>query len=322
MDLIKQIVAEVNLATDRLEGKVLKTPLILSRPLSKIINGKVFLKLENEQYIGSFKARGALNKLLSLSDHERSKELVTASTGNHAQGFARAVEMTNTNGIIYMPENASPTKIEALSNYPVELFFHGQDSLAAELHGKKMALADGKLWISPYNDVQVIGGQGSMAVEILDQLIEAPDYVLVTIGGGGMISGIGSYMKTTSDKTKVIGCLPTNSPEMALSLEKGEIVVLPEPTPTLSDGSAGGLEPGSITFPICQQVVDECILTDEQEIAEGIRYMAKHHKKIVEGSAGVAIAALQNNPMRFKNSTVVIVICGANIDLNIFKQII
>ncbi len=322
MDLIKQVVEEIDLASVRIKSHILKTPLILSRPLSNLIDGKVYLKLENEQYTGSFKARGALNKLLSLTAMEKSKGLVTASTGNHAQGFARAVEMTNTNGTIYMPENASPAKIEALKNYPVTLFFHGQDSLAAELFGKKMAMDEEKLWISPYNDLQIIGGQGTIAAEILDQLGESPDYALVTIGGGGLISGIGSYLKIHADRTKVVGCLPANSPEMALSLEKGEIVVLPDPTPTLSDGSAGGLEPGSITFPICQQVVHECLLADEDEIAAGIRYMAKHHKKIVEGAAGVAIAALQNNPDRFRNSTVVIIICGANIDLNIFKQII
>ena len=320
--LVGKVVQEVQLAHQRIRDGVLKTPLLRSRFLSALIHGQVYLKLENEQYTGSFKARGALNKLLSLSPAERHNGLITASTGNHAQGFARAVEMTKALGTIYMPENASPAKIEALRSYPVELKFHGLDSLTAELFAKKQADQSNRLWISPYNDLEIIGGQGTVAVEILDQLGRVPDYVLVTVGGGGLVSGIGSFLKAQDASVSIIGCLPQNSPEMALSIERNEIVVIDNPQPTLSDGSAGGLEPGSVTFPIGQEVITDCILVDEVEIAGGIRYMAKYHKKIVEGSAGVAVSALMQQPHRFQNATVVVVICGANIDLETFKKII
>ena len=315
------IVDEVKAASIRIESKVLWTPLIESKPLSELIKGSVFLKLESEQHTGSFKARGALNKILSLSTEEKSQGLVTASTGNHAQGFARAVSLTGDTGIIYMPENASKAKIEALKQYPVTLHFHGRDSLTTELYAKEQARIHNQLWISPYNDPQVIGGQGTIAVEVLETLPEV-DQVLITVGGGGLISGIGSYMKVHSPQTKIVGCLPENSAEMAMSLEKGEVVVLDEHLDTLSDGSAGGVELGSITFPICQQVVDECILVNEAEIADGINYMAHQHRKIIEGSAGVVIAALKKQAHKFENQNVVLLICGGNIDLDKWKKIV
>ncbi len=306
------ILSEIHLAESRIRPHILTTPLIESRELGRLIRGRVFLKLESEQYTGSFKARGSLNKLLSLSEADRDLGVVTASTGNHALGVARALELTGVQGTIFLPENASPAKVKALETYAVELAFHGRDSLATELHAKAVAKDREAVWISPYDDPQIIGGQGTIGIELCEQLDDF-GHVLITIGGGGLISGIGTYLKAHRPYAQIVGCQPENSPEMTLSLKKGEIVYLDEPLETLSDGSAGGMEEGAITFPICQNVVDKCLLVSEEEIADAIRFAAYTHHKIIEGAAGVTIAALKRNRELFEGSTVVLVICGANI---------
>ncbi|MCH2022823.1 MAG: threonine/serine dehydratase [Saprospiraceae bacterium] len=317
MNIFEEILA----AEDRIRPYILKTPLLESKALSKLINGKVYLKLESEQHTGSFKARGSLNKLLSLSNNEKKIGTVTASTGNHALGYARALEIVNTTGTIYLPENASNAKIKALENYSVELKQYGNDSLTTELYAKQKAKDLNKIWISPYNDPQIIGGQGTIGIELVEQ-IEDFDYTLVTIGGGGLISGIGTYLNQVKPMTKIIGCQPENSPEMDLSLKANKIITLPEYIDTLSDGSAGGIEEGAITFPICKNVIDECILVSEEKIASAIKFVAHTHRKIIEGAAGVAIASLIQNKRTFDGCTVVVIICGANIDMKKFKSII
>ncbi len=317
MDIFQEILD----AEKRIRPYILKTALIESRDLSDLIGGKVYLKLESEQYTGSFKARGSLNKLLSLNESEKETGVITASTGNHALGFARALEIANIEGTVYLPENASKAKIAALKKYQVELQFHGFDCLTTELYAKEKSKKENKIWISPYNDPKVIGGQGTIGIELTEQLSDF-DYTLVTIGGGGLISGIGTYLKNLNSAARLIGCQPENSPEMTLSLKAGKIVGLDEAIDTLSDGSAGGIEEGSITFPICQSIVDKTILISEQEIESAIRFMAYKHYKIIEGAAGVAVASLTKNKEEFKGSTVVIIICGSNIDMEKFKIIL
>jgi threonine dehydratase len=317
MNIFKEILA----AEKRIRPHILKTPLIESKNLSDLIDGKVYLKLESEQYTGSFKARGSLNKLLSLNEDEKKRETITASTGNHALGYARALEIANVKGTVYLPENASKTKINALKNYRIDIKFHGFDNLAVELYAKKIAEQRNKIWISPYNDLQVIGGQGTIGIELLEQLGDF-DYTLITIGGGGLMSGVGTYLKRMNSGTKLVGCQPENSPEMTLSLKAGRIVKIDEVKKTLSDGSAGGIEEGAITFPICQSIVNDTILVSEQEIESAIRFVAYEHHKIIEGAAGVAVASLIKNKDMFNRSTVVIIICGANIDIGKFKTII
>lgn len=318
---IKEIYDEILVAESRIRTHTLKTPLLLSRPLSKLIDGKVYLKLENEQHTGSFKARGSLNKLISLNANERAQGVITASTGNHALGFSRALEITGIVGTVYLPPHASKAKVEALRNYPVQLEFHGNSSLETELHARSMAEQEGKIWVSPYNDLQILAGQGTIGVELAEQAPDL-DYCLITVGGGGMISGVGAYLKAAIPDCKIIACQPKNSHEMTLSLAAGEIVDMPEELETLSDGSAGGIEKDSITFPICQSIVDDSLLCDEASIAEGITYILKNHKKIIEGSAAVTVAALKQNADRFKGKTVVLVLCGGNIELKTIHKLL
>ena len=307
-DLLK----EIHDARERIRSYTIQTDLMHSEPLSEYVNGRVFLKMESEQHTGSFKARGSLNKILSLTDDQISRGLITASTGNHALGFARALDIAGLDGTIYLPTNASPQKIDLLSNFPVQLEFHGNSSLEAEIHARRVSDEEGSTWVSPYNDAQVIAGQGTIAMEVHEQLDNYED-ILATVGGGGMISGVGIYTKSVRPQVKVVGTLPENSPEMAISLETGKVYTMDKPLETLSDGSAGGLEEDSITFPICQEVVDETLLVSETEIANAIRLIHETHNKVIEGSAGVAVAALIKNKERFKNRTVVVIICGGNI---------
>lgn len=312
---------EIKEAGERIRPEILKTPLFYSTYLSDLNKGEVYLKLESEQYTGSFKARGALNKVLRMSQVDRDKGLVTASTGNHAQGFARALTIAKAKGTIFLPTNAEPSKVEALKYYDADLEFYGDDPLTTELHAKQVAKDKGQIWVSPYNDPEVIAGQGTLAVEITDELKDV-DAVFGCIGGGGMMSGVGSWFKQERPKTKIIGCLPTNSPEMYLSVKKGEVVMLDEYQPTLSDGSAGGLEEDSITFELCRDLIDSYELVDEEDIAAQIKYMVDKHHKIIEGAAAVALSAFMNTAANYIGQRVVIIICGANITTSKLKELI
>ena len=310
-DLQQQITA----AADRIAPHILRTPLMYSPYIN------AHLKLESEQHTGSFKARGAVNKVMSMPAEQREHGLLTASTGNHALGFARALSIAGGKGIVYLPENAQPAKVEALRHYGVELAFYGRDCLETELHAKEVAAEKGLHWVSPYNDPAIVAGQGTIGKEILEDLPEL-DAVFATIGGGGLMSGVSSWIKANKPEVEIIGCVPENSPEMYLSVKRGEVVADFEPMDTLSDGSAGGCEPGSITYPICRDLVDEFVLVSEEEIAAAIRWMVDKHHKIIEGAAGVALAAFMKNADRFEGKNVAIVICGGNIATEKLKKIL
>ncbi len=223
-------------------------------------------------------------------------------------------------GKIFLPENAVSSKIEAIRAHGAEIVFHGKDPYTTELHARQTAEENNWIYVSPYNDTQVIAGQGTIGVEILEKIPE-PEYILATVGGGGLISGIGSYVNAKSPKTRIIGCQPENSPEMSVSVRAGEYREV-ESKPTLSDGSAGGFERDSITFDLCKELVDDFILITEDEIKQAIRSVIKHHSKLVEGSAGVAVASLLKEPDRFSGQTTVIVVCGANIPLYKLQSIL
>lgn len=306
-----ELLNEIQKAYDRIRDDVLQTPLLYSNWLSDYCKGDVYLKLESEQVTGSFKARGSLNKLKWIREQNLNAMPVTASTGNHGLGFARACDLLGIKGKVFLPHNAVTSKVEAIRAFDVEVEFHGEDPYTTEIYARKIAEKNEWIYVSPYNDTQVIAGQGTIAIEVFEQC-SAPDNILATVGGGGLISGIGSYAKSQSSETKMIGCQPENSPEMSVSVQAGEYREV-ESKPTLSDGSAGGFERDSITFDLCKKLVDDFILISEDEIRDAIRSMIKHHSKLVEGSAGVAIASLLKHPQQFSGQTTVIVVCGANI---------
>jgi len=314
------LLPEILSAEKRIGTHVLQTPLIHSMPLSEKTGSDVYLKMESEQHTNSFKARGAMNKVLSLTGEERSRGVVTSSTGNHAQGVARACMIAGCQGTIFLPNRVDPSKVEAIKRYPVDLVFHEGDALETELHAKHQATEMGRVWISPYNDPQIIGGQGTIGIELARQL-PAIDDVFVTVGGGGLIGGIAVYLKAHRPATRIIGCQPERSAAMYHCVGAGRIVGT-EHRETLSDGSAGDVEPGSITFPVCRDLVDDYILVSEAEISKAIRCMVHEHHKIVEGAAGVAVASLLKRKDEFRGRTVVIVICGANIAASTLKTVL
>ncbi len=311
---------DIEKAAQRIEDDILNTPLIRSNWLSDVCQGDIWLKLESEQHTGSFKARGSLNKLLWLKEQKSEALPITASTGNHGLGFARALHLLGIKGKIFLPTNAVESKVEAIKRYDADLEFYGEDPYTTEMHARKTAEENGWVYVSPYNDEQVIAGQGTIGREILNALPH-PDAVLATVGGGGLISGIGTWLKQNSPQTKVIGCQPENSPEMAVSVRADEYREV-ETKPTLSDGSAGGFERDAITFDLCKKLVDEFILLSEDEIKEAIRLMIKNHSKLIEGAAAVAVAPVLKHPEKFQDQTTVIVICGANISYSKLQEVI
>jgi threonine dehydratase len=314
------ILQEILRAEHKIRPYIRTTPLEYSFPLSKLTGSQVFLKLENLQHTGSFKVRGAMNALHSLTAEQRARGIVTASSGNHGIAVAFGLHTLNIPGIIFVPEDTSPTKIEAIRGYGADLRFWGKDSVITEEYARFYAAQHEMVYISPYNDPHVIGGQGTIGVELCRQA-ERIDVVLVALGGGGMISGIAEYVKTVFPQTEIIGCSPENSPVMAKSVQAGRILEM-ESLPTLSDGTAGGVEQDAITFPLCQRLVDDYILVTEEEIRQAIRLCIETHHMLIEGSAGVPLAALLKTAERFRGKTVVVVLCGANMSLQTLKTIL
>lgn len=311
---------EVLQAEQRIRPHIRETPLDHSFYLSNITGSNAFLKLENLQHTGSFKFRGAMNKLLCLAPEQREQGIVAASSGNHGAALAFGLRLLKMKGTIFVPENASLTKVEAIRRLGAEVRFHGIDGGMTEVYAREYAMDHGLIYISPYNDPQIIGGQGTIAVELSRQLKQI-DVVLVAVGGGGLISGIAGYLKSISDTVMVIGCQPENSPIMSESVRAQQIVAR-DSLPTLSDGTAGGIEPGAITFPLCQRLVDEYILVSEEEIKDAMRLFMETHHMLIEGAAGVVIASFLKRRDLFQGKNVVLVICGANISLETLKTIL
>lgn len=303
-------------AYERLRPYVRETYFDGSLSLSARLRGEVRLKSEHLQHTGSFKARGALHKLLCLTRDARERGVVAASSGNHGAGLAWACRLTGVRAVIYVPDLASPTKVAMIQRYGAEVRHFGVDGLDTEEHARAVAERDGCPYVSPYNDLDVLCGQGTVGVEMAGQA-GTLDAVVVAVGGGGLIGGIAAYLKHVMPEVRVIGALPANSPVMAESVAAGHIVAR-ESFPTLSDGTAGGIEPGAITFPLCQTLVDEWTLVEESEIATAMRRFIEEHHQLIEGAAGVALAALERRaaaggPRGLGGERVGVVLCGANI---------
>ena len=234
--------------------------------------------------------------------------------------MAYALETLGLRGSIYLPENASPQKVAMLRRYDVALVFHGTDGVEAERQARRVSEQEGRVYVSPYNDPHVIAGQGTIAVEVLKQL-DGVDCVMASVGGGGLIAGIGGYLKTARPGIEVIGCLPTNSCVMYESIQAGEIVERPL-LPTLSDGTAGGIETGAITFELFRQYVDDWVLVEEEAIGQAMQLIFEQHRLVVEGAAGVTVAAFLKIKKRLVGKTVALVLCGGNIDIDQFKAVV
>ena len=296
------------------------TPTEHSLFLSKKTGAEVYLKLENYQVTGSFKARGAINKLSQLSDDEKACGVITASSGNHGLGVASGAKKLGIHAIVYVPEYADRSKVQAIELEGAEVKPFGDDCVITESAARKNAEQSGKVYISPYNDLDVIAGQGTIGVELVQQ-IKQLDAVFVSVGGGGLISGIGAYLKEASPQTKVIACSPSQSPAMHECMKEKKIIDV-ACYPTLSDATAGGVEEGAVTLNLCRSHIDESILVDEAEIKEAMLFTINQHHMLIEGAAGVAIAAFLKEQESYKGKRVAILICGGNIGIEKLRQVI
>jgi threonine dehydratase len=313
---MKTLFDAISEAHGAIRPQVPVSALQLSRPLSTALGCSVFLKNEHLQPTGSFKIRGATNKIRILGAAARQTGVTTASTGNHGQAVARAGSLAGVPVTVYVGASAARPKVDAIRALGAELVVVDGPPIGAELLARRQADEQGKVYISPYNDLDVIAGQGTLGMELVEQ---APDLdaVFISVGGGGLISGVGTALKKLSPRTRVIGVWPENSPCMLRAMEAGEIVDVIEKE-TLSDGTAGAVEPGSVTLALCRAVIDETVTVTEADIGRGMRMIADAEHWIVEGSAGVALAGLAKRAESFRGQKVAVVLCGRNIALERF----
>jgi len=298
-------------ARSRIASFVRHTPLEYSRELS------AYLKLENLQRTGSFKLRGALNRVLSLSDGEKQRGVVAASAGNHAQGVAFGCSQAGVSAVIVMPESTPRTKVEATRSYDVEIRLFGATYDDAEAEARRIERQSGRVFISPYNDPLVIAGQGTVALEILDDLPNVRQ-VLVPVGSGGLISGVGLALKAVNPAIRVVGVTSRATPAMYNHLKHERLPQLP----TIAEGLSGEIEPNALTLDLASQIVDDILLVEEQDIRAAIAWLVEVHHWIAEGSGAVSIAALRVRPDLHATHPTVAVITGGNLDVDELRRIL
>ena len=311
-------------AEARIRPHIRETPVEESPVLGRASGARVFLKLENFQLTGSFKLRGAMSKLLALTPEQRQRGVVAASSGNFGAAVAHGVQVLGVRGVVFVPADASPAKVDAIRERGVEVRQEGEDCVIAEARARQFGIDHGLTYLSPYNDPQVVGGQGTIGVELARQL-DGIDTVYIALGGGGLISGVAGYLKSLNDSVEIVACSPERSKVMHESVVAGKILDL-ESQPTLSDGTAGGVEPGAITLELCQQLVDRYLLVSEDAIRDAMRRVIGHHHVMIEGAAGVAVAGFLQDAERrseqLADRRVVIVLCGANIATSTLREVL
>ncbi|HWX55607.1 MAG TPA: threonine/serine dehydratase [Verrucomicrobiae bacterium] len=306
-------------AHQRISSWVVETP---CEPVTGSIAGgpaRLLFKREDLQHTGSFKLRGASNKLLVLTPEERAAGVIAASNGNHGLGVAAGARTLGVSAEVYVSSHVSPAKARKIEEYGAVVRRAGSDPLDAELAGRAAARKAGKAFISPYNDADVMAGQGTIAVELLHQS-PSLDAVFVAVGGGGLVGGIGAYLKWISPQTEIVGCWPENSRVLYESIKAGYIVSFPE-LPTLSESTAGGLEPETITLDVCRTVIDRSVLVTEDEILAAMRLARKTHGWVMEGAAAVALAAFLKQAAAYTGKTVAVVICGGNVSPEVLSRL-
>ncbi len=305
------IVPEVLLAAARIKPAIRETPCILSQTLSERYDAEIWLKLENVQFTGSFKLRGALNRLLTLTPEQLALGVVAASSGNHGAAVAYAARALGARADVFVPSSIAAAKRAKIEAYGARIHLIAGDPLNAEASARVEATRRRSTYISPYNDPMVIAGQGTIGYELARQ-VPGLAGAIVAVGGGGLIAGVAAYLKHENPLIQIIGAQPERSAVMAASVAAGRVVELPD-QPTLSDGTAGGVEEDSITFPMCQELVDTWALVGEAQIAAGVRLLLEHEHQIAEGAAGVAVAALEQVAEQFAGRSLAVIVCGGNI---------
>jgi threonine dehydratase len=313
--------SDIQAARKRLDGIAVHTPLIEF----KLCDGdprRLFLKPENQQPIGAFKLRGAYNKIASLPPDDRKRGVITYSSGNHAQGVAYAARALGTKAVIVMPANAPAIKREATAALGAEIVFVGPGSMERQIKAEELAAQNGYVIVPPYNDEQIIAGQGTMGLEILEDLPEV-EMVLVPVGGGGMISGVAAAMKLSKPSVRVIGVEPELAGDAQASFRAGKVVQFPaeQVTQTLADGLRTQ-SVGEINFQHIRSYVDDIICVSEDEIRRAMEYLSANPATVAEPSGAVATAGFIFHADKLpKIRTAVAIISGGNIDPQMLKQI-
>jgi len=297
-------------ARERIRNYIKITPLQIAPHLSELTGASVYLKLESEQITGSFKVRGALNRLMTLSKEETEKGVITASTGNHGLGVAFASQQLGIHAKVVFPIGASTVKRDRMEQAGVEIIQEvGYEEV--EPYGRKLAKDRGLTYISPYNDPEIVAGAGTSGLEIIEQQ-DGIDVVFVPIGGGGLISGIATIIKSKSPTTQVIGVQSEASPEVHDSWVTGHWVESEE-SDSLAQGLMGGVESDSITLDIIKEYVDRIILVSEDSIKRAMRFLFENEALLIEGAGAVTTAALMENASEFTGKKVVLLLSGGNI---------
>ena len=317
-DIVEQTtIAGVYQAARQLEGVACKTRLIASDYFSELSGNQVFLKPENLQHTGAFKLRGAYNKISQLTDEERKKGVITASAGNHAQGVAFAAQRLGVKAVICMPATTPILKVEGTKALGAEVVLHGDGFDDAYTYSLELQKQHGYVYIHPFNDLQVLLGQGTTALEIIDACKDI-DAILVPIGGGGFAAGVALATKLVNPNIKVIGVEPENAACMKAALKAGKVVTLAS-TDTVADGCAVKTA-GTLTFEFCQKYLDDIITVSEMEIMGALLSLIEKHKLIAEGAGVLSLAALSKLP--FKDRKVAAIVSGGNIDISMISALI
>jgi threonine dehydratase len=313
-------IEDVLAARDRVSEVARRTPLEYSHTFSEMTGADVHLKLENQQRTGSFKIRGATNRIATLSEAEQSAGVVTASAGNHAQGVALAATRSDVDSKIVMPEHAPISKVKATRRYGGEVVLHGADYDEAQAKAHEIETAEDRTYVHAFDDEHVMAGQGTIGLEIVEDCPEL-DTVVVPIGGGGLISGISTAVAAELNDVRVIGVQAEGASSVADSLKKGSVQTL-DSVDTIADGIAvRGV--GERPFEVIQERVDEVVTVSDEEIAVALMYLLERTKTLAEGAGAVALAALLADTFTYKaDETIVPALCGGNIDMNTLTTVI
>lgn len=298
-------------AKKRIEHEIVKTPLMKSDALSLHVGSEVWLKLENLQKTGSFKLRGALNKISSLSKEELGRGVITASAGNHAQGVAYAASLTGVSALIVVPKTAPETKRAGIQRYGAELVVHGDNYDEAEAYAYRLAEETGRTFVHAFEDNEIIAGQGTVALEAL---LEQPDFdaIVVPAGGGGLICGIAVAAKALNPAIEVIGIQTHASPPWYYSFKERRLADVTY-SDSLADGLHGGISQGNLDLALT--IVDQFVLVEEEQVAHAMYWLAKEHHYMVEGSGAVGVAALLHGHLpHLKGKKVLNIVSGSNVD--------
>jgi threonine dehydratase len=296
-------------ARQRIEQFVYQTPLLYSRELGKLYGSDLRFKAENFQHTGSFKMRGAASKMTSLTDKQG---LITASSGNHGIACARAASIAGLDLVVVLPENVAAAKLKKIESYGVEVVLHGAESNLAEAHAQSLSVSRGLLYVSPYNDDAVIAGQGTIGLELLEQT-DRIDNIFISMGGGGLISGVASVLKHANPNINVYGVSAKNSAALAASMVAGKVVIT-DHYDTLADGVAGGVDDDSVTLALATAVIDEVLTCSEDDIVFALQKLAFDEHLLVEGSAALALSGFIQVAEKVVDQNNIVLLCGGNFD--------